>query len=92
MFQATAVSRIGRSSACCQTSCAPSRSSSNGWRGVAGVRTGSCKRSSSITAAPDNIAARTKAAGAPAHATSAPASAGPAAKAALRASSSRLLA
>ena len=59
MFQATAVSRIGRSSVCRHTSNAPSRSSSSGWRGAAGVRGGSCSRHSMATALADSSAAYT---------------------------------
>ena len=62
------------------------------WRGGAAARGGSGTRMSSIKADDESMVASTKAALAPAHDTSAPASAGPAAKAALRASSSRPLA
>ena len=56
------------------------------------MRTGSVKPNNSATADTDSMAANTKAAEAPAHETSAPASAGPAVKAMLRANSSLPLA
>ena len=92
MFQTTPVISIGCRNGCRQTNWAPSLISSTGWRGGAAGRSGSCSRHSRATAASESTAARTKAEGAPAQATSAPASAGPPAKAALRASSRRPLA
>ena len=92
MFQAIDVSRIGRKSGLCHTRRAPSCNSRNGWRAAAGGRVGSFKPTSNSTALIDSIAASTKALDAPVHDTKAPANAGPAANAVLRASSNRPLA
>jgi hypothetical protein len=89
IFQAMDVNMMGRKKSLCQTHCAPSLSSNKGWRGGKGARTGSKMPRKKSTAATDNIPDNTKAAEAPVHAIKAPAKAGPAANAELRANSSR---
>ena len=92
MFQATEQNTMGLSKSLCHTHLAPSCNSSKGCRAGMAARAGSVMPRKHNTAATDNMPESTKAAGAPVQAISAPAKAGPAAKAALRASSKRPLA
>ena len=86
------VNIIGRRYGWAQTKCAPSFNSNHGCLGATAARGGSAILLRNKTAFKDKIRLKTNEVEAPAHAINAPANAGPAAKAMLRANSKRPLA